>query len=131
MKDINRLFIEGRLTRDLGERDFRAIGDGSSALSFPIASNRAVKDGDGWRDEPSFLDVTVFGKQAEALRGWLCKGSHVFIEGSLRQERWQGKNGESRQAVRIIADTVKVERHLPPRGDTGKPREFEDDMIPF
>ena len=113
MKDINRVFLEGRLTRDITERDYRALASGQAVLSFSIASNYPVRQGDGWEDAASFFDVVCFGKQADSLSKILCKGSHVFIEGTLRQERWTSKDGAKRSAVRVYADLVKVERQLP------------------
>ena len=109
MKDINRLFLEGRLTRDIGERDYKAAASGQGVLNFSIASNYPKKKGDGWEDEASYFDVVCFGKQADSLSKILCKGSHFFMEGTLRQERWQAKDGTRKSAVRVYADLVKLQ----------------------
>lgn len=135
MKDINRVFLEGRLTRDIGERDYRATVYGQAVLTFSIASNHPKKKGDGWEDEASYFDVVCFGKQADALSKILCKGSHVFIEGALRQERWEAKDGTRKSAVRVYADLCKVERQLPATQEhearaSSAADEFIDD-IPF
>ena len=136
MKDINCVALGGRLTRDIGERDYRAISGGSSVLSFSIAVNRAVKEGDGWRDEPSYIDVKAFGKQADILAESLRKGTKVHVKGELRQERWKARDGSAKSRVVVIADQVDFERkgsaqEIPPRGETEEAREFEDDDIPF
>lgn len=136
MGDINVVVLAGRLTRDIGDRDYRAISNGSSVLSFPIAVNRPVREGDGWRDEPSYIDVTVFGKQADALAKFLCKGTKVHLKGELRQERWTARDGSARSRVVVVANQVDFERKAPrepdppPQGDADGEWEFEDD-IPF
>ena len=130
MKDINRLFLEGRLTRDIGERDYKAAASGQGVLNFSIASNYPVRQGDSWEDEVSYFDVVCFGKQADSLSKILCKGSHVFIEGTLRQERWQAKDGTKKSAVRVRADLVKVEKDLPATQEHEARDDFIDD-VPF
>ena len=137
MKDINCVALGGRLTRDIGDRDYKSLSSGSSVLSFSIAVNRAVKEGDGWRDEPSFIDVTAFGKQADILAESLRKGTKVHVKGELRQERWKAKDGSAKSRIVVVADQVDFERKgspassIPPRGETEEAREFEDDDIPF
>ena len=137
MKDINTVALGGRLTRDIRERDYRSLSNGDSVLSFSIACNRAVREGDGWRDEPSYIDVTVFGRQADVLAEALRKGMKVHVKGELRQERWTARDGSAKSRVIVAADQVDFERRaarssdLPPQGDWGEAREFEDDDIPF
>lgn len=141
MKDINRLVIEGRLTRGIGEKDFKAFSTGTQVLNFPIANNYYKKQGDEWVEEASYFDVVVFGKQAESLRDKLHKGTRVFVEGVLRQERWQAQDGTKKSAVRVYADVVKFERvqqaesYMPPAATQYEARtvsgdEFIDD-VPF
>lgn len=136
MKDINCVMLGGRLTRNIGDRDYRSLSNGSSVLSFPIAVNRAVKEGDGWRDEPSFIDVTCFGKLADILAESLRRGMRVHVKGELRQERWEAKDGSLKSRIVVVADQVDFERkkspasELPPQGETGEAYEFEDDL-PF
>lgn len=132
MKDINKLFLEGRLTRDLTERDLRGTGE-QSVLKLPIASNRAVREGDGWGEEAGFFVIPVFGEQAQRLYGMLRKGSHVLIEGSLRYKSWIDSAGQKRSEVRPVANYVKLlspRNAEPPQSDREEPREFEDDDIP-
>jgi single-strand DNA-binding protein len=74
-----------------------------------VAVNRSVKNGDQWKEEASFFDVTYFGKRAEAVNQYLVKGKQVGIEGELRQERWNDKNtGQPRSKVGIVAANVQL-----------------------
>lgn len=108
MKDINRVVLCGRVTRDIQGRDYSATESGLARLSFSIAVHSPAKQPDGgWGDEASFFDVVAWGRLADALRDCMGKGERVIVDGRLKQEKWQDKNtGESRSAVRVIADNV-------------------------
>ena len=102
--DLNHVIIKGRLTRALGDKDYRSFPSGLSVLSFSVAVNSYKKNGDSWTEETSYFDVTAFGKLADSLRTRLGKGAAVIIEGKLKQERWQAKDGTAKSAVRVYAD---------------------------
>ena len=93
--DVNHVILIGRLTRDLGsdERSFGYVGNGQARANISIAVNRSRKDGDEWKDEVSYFDVTIWGKTAENLKPYLTKGKQVCVEGSLKQDRWE-KDGQ-------------------------------------
>lgn len=80
---INRVNISGNLTRD---PELRVTASGTQVLSFGVAVNdrrRNPQTGE-WEDYPNFVDCTMFGTRAEAVRRYLSKGSKVAIEGKLR-----------------------------------------------
>lgn len=106
--DLNHVIIKGRLTRELGDKDYRSFPSGLSVLSFSIAVNSYKKNGDSWSEETSYFDVTAFGKLADSLRTRLGKGVAVIIEGKLKQERWQAKDGTAKSSVRIYADRAEL-----------------------
>lgn len=105
--DINRVVLVGRLTRDVGGNDFAYTSAGVACASACVAVNRSCKRGDSWVEEVSFFDVTIWGKQAEALRPYLTKGKLVGVEGYLRQDRWE-KDGTKFNKVRVVAETVQL-----------------------
>lgn len=89
---INRVNISGNLTRD---PELRVTASGTQVLSFGVAVNdrrRNPQTGE-WEDYPNFVDCTMFGTRAEAVRRYLSKGSKVAIEGKLRYSSWE-KDGE-------------------------------------
>ena len=108
MTDLNISVIEGRLTSDVGEKDFGYITTGSAKLTIHIACNKSIKKGEEWVDETSFFDVTVWGKTAENLKSKIVKGASVRVAGRLQQDRWKDQNGNSKSKVYIVADSVKV-----------------------
>lgn len=105
MTDLNDVFLMGRVTRDLDEKDFSYIGNGTAKLNFSIAVNRSVKRGDEWQDEVSYFNVTYWGKPAEAIKQYLTKGMLVTVKGYLKQDRWD-KDGQKHSSIVIVADRV-------------------------
>lgn len=101
---INRVLISGNLTRD---PELRQTGGGTQVLSFGVAVNdrrRNPQTGE-WEDYPNFVDCTMFGTRAEAVRRYLSKGSKVAIEGKLRYSSWE-KDGERRSKIGVIVDEI-------------------------
>lgn len=98
----NVVSVTGNLTRDA---ELRATKNDSFILSFSIAVNERRKQEDGtWKDEPSYFDCKLFGKRAQGAAQYLVKGTKVTVQGKLRQERWQTKDGQNRSAVLIAVD---------------------------
>lgn len=107
MSDINSVTLVGRVTRDVDERGFSYLPNGTAKLSVSLAVNRSVKKGEEWVDEPSFFDVTFFGKGAEGIRPHVHKGSLVGVQGCLRQDRWE-KDGQKMSRVVVVADNMRL-----------------------
>jgi single-strand DNA-binding protein len=103
--NINRVIITGNLTSD---PELRALQSGTSVCKLRVAVNTRRKDGQSgeWRDVPNYFDVTVWGAQGENCARYLSKGRGVAIDGRLEWREWQDKEGNKRQSIDIIADTV-------------------------
>lgn len=104
MTDLNSVTVIGRLTKDV---DLRVMQNGTAVGNMSVAVNHAVKKGEQWEDEASFFEVTLWGKQAEALKPYLMKGQQVAVQGYLKQSTWE-KDGEKRSKVVIIADNLQL-----------------------
>lgn len=107
MNDLNNYSVIGRFTRDLGERDFAYIGNGTAKADLSIAVNRSVKRNDQWQDEVSYFDVIVWGRTAENLKQYFVKGKQLAIRGHLKQDRWE-KDGQKHSRVYIVAEDVQL-----------------------
>ena len=101
--NINRVIITGNLTRD---PELRSTSGGTSVCSLRIAVNSRRKEGDQWVDKPNYFDVTVWGSQGENCAQYLAKGRPVAIDGRLNWREWEDKEGNKRQTIDIIADSV-------------------------
>ncbi len=102
--NINRVVITGNLTRDPELRSIPSTGN--SVCSLRIACNTRRKQGEEWVDKPNYFDVTVWGRQGENAAQYLEKGRPVAIDGRLEWREWEDKDGNKRQSVEIIADSV-------------------------
>ena len=102
--DLNKVFMIGRLTRD---SELKYTAQGTALNNFSIAVGRREKRGNDWVDAVSFFDVTLWGKQAEALAQYLTKGTQVAIDGRLEQRRWT-QDGQNRSAVSIVAESLQL-----------------------
>jgi single-strand DNA-binding protein len=103
--NINRVIITGNLTAD---PELRALPSGSSVCKLRVACNTRRKDGASgeWVDKPNYFDVTVWGAQGENCARYLSKGRGVAIDGRLEWREWETPEGNKRQAVEIVADSV-------------------------
>lgn len=105
MSDVNELVISGRLTRDC---ELRKTPNGTSVTDIIVASNRIwSKDGDR-QEEATFVDVTIWGRQAESLSTFLTKGRHVMIVGRLKLNKWETDEGERRSRLTVVAEKVNL-----------------------
>ena len=139
MTDLNHVIEIGRLTRDIGERDFGYTTGGTARLNLSIAVNRSVKKNGAWTDSVSYFDVTVWGKPAENIKPYLHKGKQIAVDGFLDQQRWE-KDGQKFSKVVIVANTVQLlggnengQQTQEPAGDyapAGSGDDFPED-IPF
>jgi single-strand DNA-binding protein len=103
---INRTILMGRLT---GNPEIRSLPSGMPVVTFSIAVNRKYKDKSGnWQEESYFFDIESFGQLAERIGKQFSKGDQVLIEGQLRQDKWEDKNGEKRSKVKILAERVSL-----------------------
>ena len=103
--NINRVIITGNLTSD---PELRSLPSGTSVCKLRVAVNTRRKDGQSgeWRDFPNYFDVTVWGAQGENCARYLAKGRPVALDGRLEWREWETQDGNKRQAVDIVADTV-------------------------
>ncbi len=103
--NINVVVITGNLTRD---PDLRSTPGGTSVCKLRVAVNSRRKDGQSgdWVDKPNYFDVTVWGAQGANCANYLSKGRPVAVEGRLDWREWEDKEGNKRQSVEIIANSV-------------------------
>lgn len=103
MASLNKVMLIGNLTRD---PEVRYTPKGTAVTDLGLAMNRVYStDGGERREEVTFVDVTVWGRQAESAGQWLAKGRPVFIEGRLQMDEWDDKNtGQKRYRLKVVAD---------------------------
>ena len=104
MADLNKVFLIGNLTRD---PEMRQVSDRASVTKLGLATNRRFTTRSGEeRDETCFVDIEVWGRQAEACNQYLRKGAPAFVEGRLTLDQWEDQNGQRRSKLYVRADRV-------------------------
>lgn len=98
MASFNRVVLMGNLARDPELR--YAQGNNIAVVRTAIAVNRRYKD----KEEVMFIDLVVFGKQAETLSTYAKKGTQVLVEGRLQQNTWEDPNGQKRSKHEVLVE---------------------------
>jgi single-strand DNA-binding protein len=105
MANLNRVLLIGNLTRD---PEVRYTPKGTAVTEIGLAVNRVYSGEDGEKkEETTFVDVTVWARQAEIAGQYLKKGRPVFIEGRLQLDSWDDKQtGQKRSRLRVVAENL-------------------------
>lgn len=106
MAGYNRVVLVGNLTRD---PDYRQLPSGQSMCKLGLATNRQFKNrqtGD-MVSEVCFVDIDVWGPQAESCHRYLQKGRSVLVEGRLKFDSWEDQQtGQKRNKHSVVAERV-------------------------
>jgi single-strand DNA-binding protein len=146
MASYNRVLLMGNLTRN---PEIRYTPSGTAVADLGLAVNESFKNKAGETVEQTcFVDVVVWGRQAETSAEYLQKGSPVFVEGRLQLDQWESQQGEKRSKLRVRADRVQFlgspgkgteyapapEASAPPAAGSAPPASpamEDDDDVPF
>ena len=113
MAGFNKVILLGNLTRN---PELRYTPNGTPVASLDLAVSRRYKQGDELKEEVCFVDIVVFGKQAEHCGQYLSKGNGIIVDGRLQQRRWETEDGQKRSKHEVVAQTVTF---MPKRQDGG------------
>lgn len=107
MASFNRVILVGNMTRDV---DLRYVGSNNTAVTdIGLAVNDRRKNAQGeWVDETTFVDVTMWGRTAEIAGEYLSKGSPLLIEGRLKLDSWEDKDGQKRSKLRVVCERMQM-----------------------
>lgn len=105
MANLNKVMLIGNLTRD---PELRHTPKGTAVAEIGLAVNRQWKDEQGQKqEETTFVDVTLWGRQAELAQQYLAKGNPVYIEGRLNLDTWDDKaTGQKRSKLKVIGENL-------------------------
>jgi single-strand DNA-binding protein len=97
----------GNLTRD---PEVKYTPKGSAVADIGLAVNRTyTTDGGEKREETTFVDVTMWGRQAEIAGEYLKKGRPLFVEGRLQLDTWDDKQtGQKRSKLRVVCENFQM-----------------------
>jgi single-strand DNA-binding protein len=105
MASYNRVIMMGNLTRD---PEYKQLSSGQAVCRLGIASNRQFKNKTTGllTQEVCFIDIDVWGAQADSCNQYLQKGRLVLVEGRLKLDSWEDDSGQRRSKHSIVADRV-------------------------
>lgn len=100
---FNKVFLMGNLTRDV---ELRHTSSNTAIGKFGLAVNRRYRTASGeQREDVLFIDCDAFGRTAEVMAQYLAKGRRVLIEGRLKLDQWEDKDGNRRSAIRVTVES--------------------------
>ena len=105
MANFNRVIIIGNLTRD---PEYSQLPSGQGLCKLALASNRQFKNKATGvlSQEVCFVNIAVWGAQAESCNQYLQKGRPILVEGRLKFDSWKDADGNTRSKHSIVADRV-------------------------
>jgi single-strand DNA-binding protein len=113
--NVNNVILAGHLTRD---PELRPLPGEKVVVNFGLAINRRYKSAEGEiKEESTFVDCEAWGRTAELVGQYLAKGSAAYIEGRLKFDTWQDKEGHNRNRLKVVVDNVQFIG--PPKGKAG------------
>jgi single-strand DNA-binding protein len=127
MANLNKVMLIGNVTRD---PEIKYTPKGSAVTDLGIAVNRVyTPEGGEKREETTFVDVTLWGRQAEIAGEYCKKGRSIYIEGRLQLDSWEDKtSGQKRSKLRVVGENFQL---LGPRpggggGHSGGDEEYSE-----
>ncbi|PPJ43473.1 MULTISPECIES: single-stranded DNA-binding protein [unclassified Pseudoxanthomonas] len=105
-RGINKVILVGNLGND---PETRYTQGGMAITRISLATTSVRKDKDGNQQERTeWHRVVFFGKLGEIAGEYLRKGSSVYVEGSLRYDKYTGQDGQEKYSTDIIADEMQM-----------------------
>ncbi|HUB66553.1 MAG TPA: single-stranded DNA-binding protein [Candidatus Methylacidiphilales bacterium] len=103
MANFNKVLLIGNLTRD---PEVRYTPKGTAVGDLALAINDSYKAQDGSiKETVTYVDIEVWGRQAETCKQYLTKGRPVFIEGRLKLDQWE-QEGQKKSRMKVVAERV-------------------------
>jgi single-strand DNA-binding protein len=116
---LNKVLLMGNLTRD---PEVKYTPKGNAVGDLAIAINDSYKAQDGTiKETVTYVDIEVWGRQAETCKQYLTKGRPVFVEGQLRLDQWESPQGEKKSKLKVRADRVQFLGSPGGAGGGGRP----------
>ena len=104
MAGVNKVILIGNLGKD---PEVRYLDSGVAVANFSLATTESYKNKEGERvSQTEWHNVVLWRGLAEVAEKWLKKGSSVYIEGKIRNRKWEDKDGKTRYNTEILADNM-------------------------
>jgi single-strand DNA-binding protein len=102
MPNYNKVLLMGNITRDI---ELKQTPSNQSVATIGLAVNRRFKTKDGEdREEVTFVDCEAWGRTAEVIHQYFGKGKPIFVEGRLKLDQWEDKEGKKQSRLRVVIE---------------------------
>ena len=136
MAGVNKVILIGNLGKD---PEVRYLDSGVAVANFSLATTESYKNKEGERvSQTEWHDVVLWRGLAEVAEKYLKKGSSVYVEGKIKNRKWEDKEGNTRYKTEIMADNMTMLGGRPSTDNTIKAtaevpeiKEEQGDDLPF
>lgn len=106
-RGVNKVILLGNLGKD---PETNYLPSGSAVTNITLATSESWKDKQSgeMQERTEWHRVVFFNRLAEIAAEYLRKGRQVYVEGSLRTRKWQGKDGQDRYTTEIVANEMQM-----------------------
>jgi single-strand DNA-binding protein len=120
---LNKVTAIGRITK---KPEVKYSKKGSAFSNFSIACNEKYKQNGEWQERTEFINLSMFGKRLESLSQYLDKGKLIYIEGSLKTDKYKDRNDVEKYITKVIVSDIKF---MPNGGNKSKAQQmgYEED----
>tara|TARA_R110002020_G_scaffold149240_2_gene325475 strand:- start:447 stop:875 length:429 start_codon:yes stop_codon:yes gene_type:complete len=110
---MNIVHLSGAFTKDPELKEITVGERSTKVVNFVLASSRRFRKKDGTSDEETtFVNCEAWDSGAETIAKWFSKGDQIIINGSLKNEKWEDKEGNKRSRDKVRVSSFE----FPPRG---------------
>ena len=139
MTGVNKVILVGNLGKD---PEVRYLDSGVAVANFSLATTENYKNKQGEKvSQTEWHNIVLWRGLAEVAEKWLKKGSSVYIEGKIRTNKWEDKEGNTRYNTEILADNMtmlgnRINSDVSDKNDSKTASEIksvngENDDLPF
>ncbi len=106
MAGVNKVILVGNLGKD---PEVRHLEGGATVANFSLATSETYKDKTGNRKEQTeWHNISVWRGLAETAEKFLKKGMTIYLEGRIRNQSWDDKDGVKHYKTEIVGDTFTI-----------------------
>jgi len=140
MAGVNKVILIGNLGKD---PEVRYLDSGVAVANFSLATTENYKNKEGERvSQTEWHNIVLWRGLAEVAEKWLKKGSSVYVEGKIRNRKWEDKEGNTRYTTEILGDNITMlgkkndnssdaPESIVPAAEENVPKAEKGDDLPF
>lgn len=122
---INKVILVGNLTKDA---EIRTVGQ-QQVASFGLATSERFTDRNGQKQElTEFHNIELWGNAG--VYPYLKKGTQVYVEGSIKTDKWTDQQGQPHETKKIRAFTLQLVGQRPQQAQQPAPQQYQQPIPP-